>query len=119
MTDERLDLAALDPTRDRPRHEAAIADLMRRAAGGLAARRAQATTIGQVAGWWKPMLALAAAVTIAAIGILARVSPAGTATQATSGVATALGIPSGMSAWLDSSTMPNAAQVFAALEEDR
>jgi hypothetical protein len=120
MNDERLDLRALDPTRDREGFERAVGRIMNRAALPLTARRARLTAVGQVTRWWRPMLALAAALTVAAIGVLTQVSPATSATEAReSGVAEAIGIPTTLAVWMAADATPTAAQVYTALEEER
>lgn len=118
--DERLDLSALDPRRDPAAHERAVAAIMREAGPRLVRRRAAVTPIGQVAQWWRPMLALAAALALAALGVLTRVAPAAAASEAaTPGVAQSLGIPATLSTWLGTDDTPSPAQVFAAFEEDQ
>lgn len=118
MTDERLDLRALDPTRDPERFERVIGRIMDRAALPLAARRTRLTAVGQLTRWWRPMLALAAAVAIAAIGVLTQVSPTVPSTgDVEPGVAQAIGIPTTLATWMASDGTPTAAQVYTAFEE--
>ena len=118
MNDDRMDLRAFDPARDPVRYERAISRIMHQAALPLAARRARATTMGQITTWWRPMLALAAAVTLAAIGVLTQVRPAAAVTDGSdTGVAEALGIPTALAGWMGAAETPTAAQVFSALEE--
>lgn len=118
MTDDRLDLRPLDPTRDSARYERAIGRIMDRAALPLSARRARTTAMGQITTWWRPMLALAAALSLAAVGVLTQVQPAAAVTEASdASVAEALGIPTALATWLDAAETPTAAQVFSALEE--
>jgi len=117
--DERMDLRAFDPARDPVRYERTIGRILDRAALPLAARRARATAMGQITAWWRPMLALAAALTLAAVGVLTQVRPAVAATgRADAGVTAALGIPTVLAAWLGAEETPTAAQVFSALEEE-
>jgi anti-sigma-K factor RskA len=115
MNDERLDLRALDPTRDPERFERAVGRIMDRAALPLAARRARLTAVGQVTRWWRPMLAVAAALAIVALGVLTRVDPAA-ATEP--GVAEAIGIPTTVATWMVTAETPTAAQVYTAFEEE-
>lgn len=118
MDDDRLDLSPLDPTRDADRFARAVGRIMAGAAPGLARRRARATPIGAVVRLWRPTLALAAALAIAAVGVLANVQDATAATEPEStGVAEALGIPTSMSAWMQTGGTPTAGQVFEALQE--
>lgn len=118
MNDDPLDLRAFDPTRDRARYERAIGRIMDRAAVPLAARRARTTTMGQITTWWRPMLALAATLTLAALGVLTQVRPAAAVTdRSAAGVAEALGIPTVMATWIGAAETPTGAQVFSALEE--
>ena len=58
MTEERLDLSALDPSQDRERWEAIVQSVAARA---LAARRRRNTIARQVLAWSRPVLAIAAA----------------------------------------------------------
>jgi hypothetical protein len=118
MDDDRVDLSALDPTVDGDRFARAVGRIMAEVAPGLARRRAQVTPIGTVARWWRPTLALAAALTIAAVGVLVGVQDTAAAMEPQSaGVAEALGIPTAMSPWLTSEGTPTAGQVFQALQE--
>jgi hypothetical protein len=118
MNDDRMDLRAFDPARDPVRYELAIGRILDRAALPLAARRARVTTMGQITTWWRPMLALAAALTLAAVGVLTQVRPAVAVTDgADAGVAEALGIPTALVTWMGAAETPTAAQVFSALEE--
>jgi hypothetical protein len=118
MNDERLDLRALDPTRDPERFERSIGRIMARAALPLAARRTRLTAVGQVTRWWRPMLALAAAVVIAALGVLTQVAPASSTTAGQEpGVAEAIGIPTTLARWMVAAGTPTAAQVYTAFEE--
>jgi hypothetical protein len=59
--DERLDLTALDPTRDRVRFETLVRSTVTAA---MARRRRSATT--EALRWWRPALALAASLALAA-----------------------------------------------------
>jgi hypothetical protein len=118
MDDDRLDLSPLDPTRDEDRFSRTVGRIMAAAAPGLARRRARATPIGTVVRWWRPTLALAAALTMAAVGVLVNVQSTAAATEPQStGVAEALGIPTSMSAWVRAGGTPTAGQVFEALQE--
>ena len=66
------------------------------------------------------MLPLAAALTLAAVGVLAEVTPATTTTDtAAPALAQWLGVPATVSSWLEAGQSPGPAQVFAAFEEDR
>jgi len=118
MDDDRVDLRPLDPTRDADRFARTVGRIMAGAAPGLVRRRARVTPFGTVVRWWRPTLALAAALTLAAVGVLVEVQDTAVATEPqTAGVAEALGIPTAMSPWLTSEGPPTAAQVFQALQE--
>jgi hypothetical protein len=118
MTDDRLDLSPLDPTRDSVGFDRVVGRIMDRAALPLARRRARATAIGQITTWWKPMLAVAAAVVLAAVGVLTQVEPAAATAQVQeASLAEAMGIPSTLVGWMSSEETPTAAQVFSAFEE--
>lgn len=116
MTDDRIDLSPLDPTRDPVRHARAVRRIMDAATLPLAARRSRITPMGQVTRWWRPMLAMAAAFALAAIGVLTQVTPA-TAASREAGIAEALGIPTAVATWMTAGDTPSGAQIFAAFEE--
>lgn len=100
MTDERVDLSPLDPTADRAAYELAVGQIMNAATLPLARRRARYTAMGQVSRWWRPMLAAAAAVVLAAVGVLTQVETATAAAAPASTVAEAIGIPASVEAWM-------------------
>ena len=60
MDDERVDLSALDPARDPGRWRAVMAATMAGVDGALA-RRARPDALALIAGWRRPLLAMAAA----------------------------------------------------------
>jgi hypothetical protein len=62
MDDDKLDLSALDPTRDRLGWERRIAAV---AARGVAARRRPLTVAAQLGAWRRPALAVATALAAA------------------------------------------------------
>jgi hypothetical protein len=118
MDDDRVDLSPLDPTRNADRFARAVGRIMAGAAPALVRRRARVTPIGAVARWWRPTLALAAALTLAAVGVLVEVQDTTATTEPQSaGVAEALGIPTAMAPWLTAEGPPTAAQVFQAFQE--
>jgi hypothetical protein len=117
MNDDRLDLSPLDPTTDPVRYERAVGRIMGAAALPLARRRARLTAVGQVSRWWRPMLAVAAAIALAAVGVLTLVEPAAAESDLASGsVAEAMGIPSGVVSWMTSGEPPTAIEFFGGLE---
>ncbi len=59
--EERLDLSALDPTRDRTRFEGLV-----RSTVAAAMSRRRRTTATETLRWWRPALALAASIAVAA-----------------------------------------------------
>jgi hypothetical protein len=66
------------------------------------------------------MLALAAALTLAAVGVLTQVRPAAAVSgRAEAGVAEGLGIPTVLATWIGAAETPTAAQVFSALEGEQ
>jgi hypothetical protein len=118
--DQRLDLSPLGHDRDPAAYERAIEAILIRTQPELARRRAMTTPIGQVAQWWRPMLALAATLIVVAVGVLTQVAPAATTTEgSTPGFGQWLGIPTPVSGWLETNQSPSPAQVFAAFQEDR
>lgn len=116
MTDDRIDFTPLDPTRDPERFERIVQDVMAEAEDLLAARRAEHGVIGQVAGWWKPLLAAAAAVAVVSAATL-RLAPADTRSETEFGIAEAIGVPTSVADWLETDEAPTAAELLFALED--
>lgn len=116
MTDERIDLRPLDPTTDAVGYDAAVRRIMDEAALPLARRRARRTPVGQVSQWWRPMLAMAATVLFAALGVLLRVQPAAGTDRAAGSVAEAMGIPPTVAAWMAGGETPTALDALRGYE---
>jgi predicted MFS family arabinose efflux permease len=117
MTDDRIDFSSLDPARDNERLDGAVASIMERAEASLATRRSQATVVGQIFRWRRPMLAAAAALAVASIGVLTQVeAPEEQETRAE--VAEAIGIPTSLAQWVRAGETPTTAEIFAAIAEE-
>lgn len=115
-----LDLSALAHDSDPAAHDRAIGAILREVEAELARRRVAGTAIGQVARWWRPILPLAAVLTLAAAGVLTQVTPAETSTDSTTPAFSQwLGVPTPVSSWLETDLSPSPAQVFKAFEEDQ
>lgn len=117
MIDERIDFSGLDPTADRERFDAIVASISEAAAPTLAARRARASVIGQVAGWRRPLLAAAAIAGIVAAATLASVETPAPESEAEIGVAEAIGVPQQLAYWVRSDQSPDPVELLVVLEE--
>ncbi|NIR44327.1 MAG: hypothetical protein GWN99_00195 [Gemmatimonadetes bacterium] len=116
---DRIDFRAIDPTGDGERFDATVAAIMAAAGPELADRRYSQDALGQLAGWWRPLLAAAAVTAIVAIATLAGVDPDGRETQSGTGIAEALGMSEQVATWVRSSEGPDPAELLLTLEDDR
>jgi hypothetical protein len=119
MTDERIDFSALDPTAEAERFEEIVGRIGASAAPALAARRAQASVFGQVAGWWRPLLAAASIAGIVSAATLALVQGSALESEAEIGVAEAIGVPEQIAQWVRSDESPDPSELLIALEGPR
>ena len=119
MTDERIDFSALDPTAEGERFEEAVGRINAAAAPALAARRARVSVFGQVAGWWRPLLAAAAIAGIVSAATLALVEGPALEGESEVGVAEAIGVPEQIAQWVRNDESPDPSEVLIALEESR
>lgn len=116
--DERADLSPLDPTIDELRFERTIRAITAQAAPILAERRSRLTRLGAIAAWRRPVWGIAAAVALAAGVSLLRGSTAATTAASTTPqtyantFADALGVPSSVSGYLSSGTVPSLEQLI-------
>lgn len=105
--DERVDLTPLDPTRGELRFERAVRAITSEAAPLLAARRARQTRLGMIATWRRPLWVLAATVALlAGVFLVRKRTPNETRADAGT-LADALGVPSAVSGYLWSGTVPS------------
>ncbi len=118
MSDERIDFSSLDPTQDAERFDAIVHSITDAAANQLAARRARATVVGQVASWWRPLLAAAAIVGIVSIGALARSGTTAATTETEVGLAEAIGMPQQIAEWVLTEDVPTPAELLVVLGGD-
>ena len=119
MTDQRIDFSALDPTAERERFDEAVGRINAAVAPALAARRARAGVFGQVAGWWRPLLAAAAIAGIVSAATLALVEGPVVEGDSQTGVAEAIGVPEQIAEWVRSDETPDPSELLIALEESR
>ncbi|UCC74690.1 MAG: hypothetical protein JSV86_09110 [Gemmatimonadota bacterium] len=117
MTDERIDLSALDPTTDAERFEEVVGRINAAVAPAMAARRAGATVFGQVAGLWRPLLAAAAIAGVISAATLALVQSPAPENEAEIGLAEVIGVPQQIAQWLRSDESPDPSELLIALEE--
>ena len=118
MSDERIDFASLDPTRDTEQFDAIVRSITAAATDQLAARRARATVVGQVVSWWRPLLAAAAIVGIVSIGALARSKTSATTTETEVGLAEAIGMPQQIAEWVLAEDVPTPTELLVVLGGD-
>jgi len=110
MDPDRIDLSSLDPSRDARRWEEVVRQV---AARGATARRPRRTVPAQLAGWWRPALALVAAVAAAAwLPVL--LSPASRVPAAGEVVAVSDPVLSA-AAWTVAGQSPGTAQIIASM----
>ena len=109
MDPDRIDLSPLDPSRDARRWEEMVA---RVAARGMESRRPRRPVLAQLAGWWRPALALVAAAAAAA-WLPALLSPS--SRPDTVEVATASDPVLSVAAWSVAGSSPGAARMIASL----
>ncbi|HEX6135100.1 MAG TPA: hypothetical protein VFZ24_14120 [Longimicrobiales bacterium] len=112
MTDERLDLSALEP--DDVQRELLVAAIMARAGSELARRAADVSPIAVLSDWMRP--ALAAAAIVAAICISVLSSGELTHVEPGAGLTDALDVPAPVNEWLISGREPTVADLLIALE---
>ena len=116
MSDERIDFSGLDPMQDAERFDAIVRSITDAAANQLAVRRARATVVGQVASWWRPLLAAAAIVGIVSIGALVGFGDSASTTETEVGLAEAIGMPQQIAEWVLSEHIPTPTELLVALE---
>jgi hypothetical protein len=119
MTDERIDFSALDPTAEGDRFEEAVGRINAAVAPALAARRARGSVVGQVAGWWRPLLAAATIAGIVSAATLALVEEPASGGESEIGVAEVIGVPEQIAQWVRNDKLPDPAELLIALEDAR
>ncbi len=115
MDEDRVDLSSLDPTQDRGTFEAAIASIQAAAAPGLMSRRERNSPLAQLVQLRRPMLAAASVAVIVSAAVLMRVQIPET-TNATDGIAEALGVPSVLALGVQNERVPTFSELFTAFE---
>lgn len=103
MTDDPLDLKALDPTADRARFDQLIGRLVA-AAEPVLARRKRLTAVDVVVAWRVPILAAAAVLLM--VGVVLNRIPESEPGFERVDVAQAIGIPDQVAGWLDTPPTP-------------
>ena len=115
MDDDRIDLAALDPTRDEAHFDRLVDSIMERAADQLAERRAASSPLMQLIQWRRPMLAAAAMIAMVSVGVLWQVQSPEPVEEST-GVAEAIGVPSLLAQGIRNNELPTTAELFEAFQ---
>jgi len=110
MTDDPIDLTALDPTADGARFDALVGAITVRAEPLLRARHARLNGFGQISAWRRPVLLLAAAIALVAGASLLR--PRQVTTRSETTLADAMGMPSSVASWLRTGTTPSPAELL-------
>jgi hypothetical protein len=110
MDPDRIDLSSLDPSRDARRWE----DLVTRvAARGMDARRPRRPVLAQLAGWWRPALAVVAvAAAVAWLPVLLATGDAGPVAEEVASVRDPV---LSAAAWSVAGQSPGAARMIASL----
>ena len=116
MEPERVDLSALDPTRDQIGYERLVRRILDAAAPELARRRAAATPLVQLAAWARPALAAAAVIAAVALGTIVVADRYIGATDAAASIADALGVPAPAADWLAEGRAPTTGDLVLAVE---
>jgi hypothetical protein len=116
MEPERVDLSALDPTRDRIGYERLVHRILEAAAPELARRRAAANPLVQLAAWARPALAAAAVIAVLAAGAIAMAERYDGAQDPAGTIADALGVPAPASDWLAEGRAPTTGDLVLAVE---
>ena len=115
MDEDRVDLSSLDLTQDRGKFEAAIASIQAAAAPGLMSRRERNSPLAQLVQLRRPMLAAASVAAIVSAAVLMRVQIP-EITNATDGIAEALGVPSVLALGVQNERVPTFSELFTAFE---
>jgi hypothetical protein len=110
MTDDPIDLTALDPTAAGARFDALVGAITARAEPLLRARHARLNGFGQISAWRRPVLLLAAAIALVAGASLLR--PRQVTTRSETTLAEAMGMSSNMAAWVGGSSLPSPADLL-------
>lgn len=119
MTDDvdRIDCTPLDPTADPERFETIVRSITTAASAGLAARRARSNVFGQVASWWRPLLAAAVITGVVSVAALASIEPAPRVAGSEISLAEAIGMPEQIAGWVRSDEAPEPAELLLTLED--
>lgn len=118
MTDDRIDLSSLDPTRDPERFGRIVRAISIGAAGELAARRARSSVIGQVGLWWRPLFAAAAIAGVISLLALSKFGGSISSAETEFGIAEAIGVPEALADWVGSEETPTTADLLLSLEAE-
>jgi hypothetical protein len=118
MDRERLDLTALDPTRDTARWEGLIGRINARASAELARRAAAQGAFAMVAIWARPALAAAAMLAAISAGLLVVLERTAVPAAIASSVVEALEVPSPAAAWIDEDRAPTVDDLIFILAAD-
>jgi hypothetical protein len=115
MSDERFDFSAFDIERDSERVERMVGNVMWRARGELARRaRGQSVTVTEaVAAWFRPAIAVAAAIAGISLTMLATVGRSNAEPQAGAYMSSAE-VPAAMTAWYEEDRSPTATDLLVA-----
>ncbi len=114
-----LNLTPLDPGNDPDRLDRAVASIMEAVDDQLTARRYRRNALGQVAGWWRPLLAAAVVTGIISVATLASIGAQVQNAEEETGLAEAIGMPEQIAQWVRSDETPEPAELLLTLEDDR
>lgn len=113
---DRLDLSAVDPTRDAARWERLIARINAAARPELARRSRQAGVLSLLSRWAWPTMAAAGLAAVLSGAALALTRSRVLAADSTDGVVQFLGIADPVAVWLDAERSPSARDVIVLVE---
>lgn len=119
MEFERIDLSALDPTRDEARWEGLVRRIMDEAAPELTRRATRNDPFALLGSWARPMIAAAASIAVVSMVLLQRDSgPVELGSTASLNILEALEVPRPAADWLAEDRAPTVADLVTALEAD-
>lgn len=117
MDREVLDLSGLDLSQDPERWNRLLGEIRERAAPELARRASSEDGIILLAFWARPIMKVAAAFVVAAVGTMTLAARAAETVPA--GIPEAMGLPATVADWLVEERPPAAADLMLVLERER
>ena len=116
MSDERLDLSALDPAADPERFERMVGNITWGAQQELQRRRRRVGPLEMMATWYRPAFVAAAAIAGVSLTLLAT-AQSGTSEVSTGAYMSAVEVPAAMSTWYEEDIPPTASDLLVVATE--